>query len=138
MQQACFPQLGTTSISSRLGIVDQDDPRQFHYDASFGSSMIPSAVENSPMQFQPNSAPVVPVLHDATSQYVRGPMGNFSGKPTEHVPMTSYGPLNTPPMGPSTSVPPMPGMAPTIYPGQLLPPPSLSDLQDYVQTWEVY
>ncbi|XP_057447092.1 mediator of RNA polymerase II transcription subunit 25-like isoform X2 [Lotus japonicus] len=136
MQQACHPQLGMTSISSRLGIVDQDDPRQFHYDASFGSSMIPSAVENSPMQFQPNSAPVVPVLHDATSQYVRGPMGNFSGKPTEHVTMTSYGPLNTPPMGPTTSVPPMPGMAPTIYPGQLLPPPSLSDLQDYVQTWE--
>ncbi|KAJ1438715.1 hypothetical protein SESBI_02985 [Sesbania bispinosa] len=140
------------NTSATIGMVNPQGPTQFSTGDSFGNTNFPYAIGNSLMQFQSNSVPSqLPMFPNANSQYVGGPGGNFSGQPMEqYFPsyqynrnnMATIGPLNTSAMGASNWFPPMPRVNPMCYQGQSLPleknfPPSLSDFQNYVNTWEV-
>ncbi|KAJ1424181.1 Mediator complex, subunit Med25, von Willebrand factor type A [Sesbania bispinosa] len=134
------------NTSTTSGMVKPQGPNEFSTGASFDNAIYPCAMGNSLMQIQSNSFPCqFPLFPYASSQYVGGPRGNFSGQPMEqYFPgyqyqrnnVSAFDPLNTPAMGASNWLPLMSGMASMSYQGQNLPPPSLSDFHNYVNTWE--
>ncbi|KAJ1424156.1 Mediator complex, subunit Med25, von Willebrand factor type A [Sesbania bispinosa] len=94
------------NTSTTSGMVNPQGPNEFSTGASFDNAIYPFAKGNSLMQIQSNSFP-------------------------SQLPLFPYAS-----MGASNWLPPMSGMASMSYQGQNLPPPSLSDFHNYVNTWE--